>query len=274
MNRTKLLLLACYAVCINIVLGIEAFDNKFVLYDEPTMQINQQKILVIGPTGAGKTSFINNLAHTKLNDMDLHEMLQTGISTTTRTQTISSDLLIRNNAQLHFHFVDTIGFGADDINVTQIFDSIKNEIMFDREIHKVIILYKLERFRPDIHADLNVMLKDLYNYGAQPNHIYLGLTHHELWIDAVVDAYTTQLLTNLELELDSSHIFFPTFPNLLLIRPELHPFFLERMRRSRETVIQLLCSPSRPFSPIKTIFQQTYKKDPAQAWPFLQNILW
>lgn len=154
--------------------------SSYVGFDTITTQIENRlvkrgftlNIMLVGSSGLGKSTLINTLFSTHLEDSCGRDSIYEPIERTTEIKTTSHEL-IENNVILHLNIIDTPGF-ADQINNSHCWDPI---LKYIKDQHN-------QYLRRELNANREKLIKDTrvhcVLYFIAPN--YYGLTKLDIQV--------------------------------------------------------------------------------------------
>jgi len=226
-----------------------SYNNK----NRNAKKITEQSIIVVGIAGAGKTSIINYLC----GDFDF-SMKDAGMS----GESVTKDVNMKTSPiytvdgddtdQYRFTLYDTQGFGSDDIVFDVIREALTQNIQRKSEIHKILIVIKMERFRNEVSNQLTEMINFIKKFEAQNSNFCLLLTHTDPWHKNIITDYLNNLIDKYELGfIPKENITFGCFAILQDLDEKLLSIYEEKRNESITKLHGLLRKTTAPFDPLK-----------------------
>jgi GTPase SAR1 family protein len=211
-----------------------------VMSDDESVDLQTRKAIVIGSVGSGKTSLCRYV--TGLYDANTDSKMS-GHSITKGVRLYKGRYLKVNkaeNTKIQFVMTDSEGYGADNFSSDNLKNQLVTSLMFETELHCVIIVVSFERFRNGLKEDLDHLLCNIKTLGLAKEHTLVCFTHCEMYTDAVKNSYFEEFKKYYGFDIDKSNVVFGCFPNTSEINEQYGPLIVEDVKRSIADVRQKL----------------------------------
>eukprot|EP00466_Bigelowiella_natans_P001029 jgi/Bigna1/88466/estExt_fgenesh1_pg.C_320093 len=227
-------------------------DPHFVVADEGDAPPTQYNFIVVGPTGVGKTTFVQYMTKGNTKEMKGHgagTTSKTKEEKTTKSQQFSLD---KNPEKFVFSMTDTRGFGAHDMNEERIFESLNKEIvnMGAMRVNCIIIIHKMERFLQSTKESLKKLLNLFKRFDVDPRiHTLLVITHSGIYTDKVKRDYKQDLCNKLTDFVSEDNVIHANFVKAEELHKEFRAVYHNVMRCDVGHVRKKLIGFRDPFDP-------------------------
>jgi len=230
-------------------------DVDFEIFSDERPPATQYNFIVVGPTGVGKSTFVQYMTKNKTKEMKGHGAGT--MSKTTEEKTIPSTVFYSNDEQnglteIAFTFTDTRGFGAHDMNEESIFESLKTEILKNSalQVNCIIIVHKMERFQKSTKKSLHKLLNLFKQFDVDANvHTLLVITHSGIYSEKVREEYKHDLCNQLQDFVSKDNVIHANFVKSDELDPQFRTVYQNIMRKDKQRLREKLIRYRVPFDP-------------------------
>lgn len=163
---------------------------------------------------------------------------------------------------MQFNFIDSIGLGGHEYQVDEIFRQIKNAIYAESKVDRILVVMRMERFRPKVQSDYKKIIDLLRTLGAAPENLAFALTYSDPWKRGIVAKYVEDLIRQYQLPLRKTEVLHLCFPKLTDIEEDFLPIYMKRVVESKERLFEFLTkSKPAPFRPLQKVLEELHRQE-------------
>ena len=254
-----------FLVCFLILIITSTGAQK--LHNYASHRSSSQNILVIGETGSGKSTFVQYMLVDDISKVD-HTKIGASInSVTNSTLQHRAPTFVIGDEHVSATYYDTIGFNADDIDSTAVFEQLKELVRFSDTIHKIIIVHRLGRARKEMVRETTRTIQLLQALGAQQRNVYVTLTFAYDYHRGILIRLKREVAGLYNETVHSDNIFYSHYVLLNEIDEKARSRYQQRMVDTHDAILRRVLEDVPPFRPVIATFKQYWSHSNSwSAW--------
>jgi GTPase SAR1 family protein len=205
--------------------------------------------LVLGPTGSGKTTFINHICKEEFKDMKGMSSGTKSCTTLESAEIVTSDEIEFEGEKTTYRFMDSVGFDAADVEADDIFIKMSKDLVESgsSSVNGLILVHKMERMRGGVAAEMGKVKKMFDMFDIHPEQIMLVITNSLLYGKKVQKRYSEEIKKYFT---DSYNVAHFNFLDSSELSKQFKPIYQEHASREVEKAWRVLKKFDKQFNPM------------------------
>ena len=226
------------------------------LHPYPTYKSSHQTILVIGETGAGKSTFIQYMNASEVSDIDQARIAAGARIVTRNSSVLESNAICIGDTCTSATYYDTAGFNAEEVGAAKWYSELHDSVRLREQIHKVMIVQRVGRVRSAMVAETKAIIELLQMYGAARHNVYITLTFAHDYDKTTRDRLKKEVIALYADHVEPTNIFYSYYALLSEIESDARPHYWQKIERTHLAILDIVLRKVEPFHPVMETFKR------------------